>query len=212
MARSVSRLIQRSSFCASLLLPLMDVAAQELSSIELGTRVRVTAPSFGPARIIGEFAAVDLDTLKLQEKGLATPSAIPLGSITKFEVRRSRGGSPRMVGEFFAGGVGGVATGLTVLSVGQVICRGVDECGVAGIIAKVAAAFLSFPLGNAMGVYTIGSLGNKSGSFRATLGGSTLGFVAGTGAVLMGDGDLWALGLAGSTIGATTGFNPPFPI
>ncbi len=70
--------------------------------------------------------------------------------------------------------------------------------------------------GSAYGVYAVGNIGNQTGSFKATLGGSFLGFLGGVGAAaclaeLYDTNQFFpAQGyclLAGPPIGATIGFN-----
>lgn len=82
---------------ALLLAPLTELAAQEVSSIEPGTRVRITAPSFAAGRLTGKLIAVDADTftilvLQRVESGEIWERlfAIPREAIIKFEVRSGR--------------------------------------------------------------------------------------------------------------------------
>lgn len=92
---------------------------------------------------------------------------------------------------------------------------------------EAIVALTAFELGSALAVYLAGREGNKTGSFKATLGGSVLGTL-GFGALAIslnrifpdhfGRGATIAMFLAGPPIGATIGFNmtrryksPPAP-
>lgn len=71
----------------------VDLAAQEKEFIGVGARVRVTAPAISISKTVGTLVAWNVDTLLLQAENPAfsNPLAIPLASITRFEVNRGKG-------------------------------------------------------------------------------------------------------------------------
>ncbi len=84
--------MKRLLFVALLLIPLTDLAAQETLLVHRGTRVRVSAPSYTINRLIGSVVSLDTDTLVvLNAEDQRTFFAIPLDSITKFEVSQGGG-------------------------------------------------------------------------------------------------------------------------
>ena len=193
-----------------LLLPLTSLAAEETPAIERRARVRVSARSYAAERVLGNLIAVDADTLVML-KARTVPVALPVASVTRLEVLR-RGG--RTVRKILVGGVVGGINGLAFGAVGAVIGAGLENCGtddedefcpVGGIVVGGAiGGIIGYPLGSALGVYAVG---NKTGSFPATLGGSFLGLLLGLGATIVSDGSLWPLLFVGPPIGATIGFN-----
>jgi hypothetical protein len=109
----------------------------------------------------------------------------------------------RILGEFLGGVVGGFVGGIIGIYYGW--NTGVDFLG-----------FIGFPVGSALGVYAIGEIGNETGSWWATLGGSAVGTVASF--VLnsyglfdnLGNDDfrtLWMATCSLSTLGSIIGFN-----
>jgi len=86
-----------------LLVPLTDLAAQEILPITPGARMRVEQELRGRyVRYIGNFVALNTDTLTLK-RIVGAPMAIPLSSVTKVEVSQLRG---REKSALIGGGVG----------------------------------------------------------------------------------------------------------
>ncbi|MBI1927859.1 HEAT repeat domain-containing protein [Candidatus Poribacteria bacterium] len=117
----------------------------------------------------------------------------------------------RIAGEIAVGAGGGLIGLLAGARIGQSSGYGI---GIA-----IVGTITGFTLGCSLGVYLVGNIGNETGSFLATWGGSILGgvpayfgVVIGYGAVA-GDGDVpdWAplvgLGMLSQSTGATIGFN-----
>ena len=113
----------------------------------------------------------------------------------------------RIVGEILAGGVGGVVVGFVGLVVGINYAMHYLPMGKCNPVVDYAIRIGSV-LGSTIGVYVVGNIGNGTGSFLATLGGSILGGLVGWSALVLGQPlvGLSALVL-GQPIGATLGFN-----
>jgi len=138
--------------------------------------------------------------------------------VTNVENRAPRYEKPplsvlRIAGEILAGTVGGfagVVGPISVFSSGES-----EDWG--GFFAVLCVVPITYPLGSAIGVYLVGNIGNETGSFLATLGGSILGFgvvIAGlAGAIAVEERTEDLLGIAiyttawAPTIGATIGLN-----
>lgn len=95
----------------------------------------------------------------------------------------------RIVGELLAGGTGGVAVVIAGMQLGALIGSVVGDRDKGAYIGFIIGS-IGYPLGNAMGVYLVGNLGNETGSFSATLKGSILGTLVG--ALVGGAGCLFA--------------------
>jgi len=80
----------------------------------------------------------------------------------------------KIVGEILAGGLGGLAGVVVPLAVIDFPSSKAEVLGY-----DFLTVFCTYPIGSAIGVYLVGSIGNETGSFAATLGGSLLGEVAG---------------------------------
>jgi len=111
----------------------------------------------------------------------------------------------RIVGEILAGGVGGVVVGFVGLVVGINYAFARDlpmgKCNpVVGYAIRIGSV-----LGSTIGVYVVGNIGNETGSFLATLGGSILGGLVGW-SISGTEAGFVAL-VFGPPIGATLGFN-----
>jgi len=100
----------------------------------------------------------------------------------------------RISGEILAGGAGGIALGIVSGFVGlfvDVVNLSLDAGTLESAPAATVGFIIGYVLGSAISVYIVGNMGNETGSFLATLGGSIL---------------LVPLPLL-SPIGATIGFN-----
>ena len=113
----------------------------------------------------------------------------------------------RITGEILAGGTGAFALGALGGYIGLELDWGEDldflfpESSAIGIFAGCT-------LGSAVGVYIVGNIGNETGSFLATLGGSIVGMLAGLGSGLLDEEDLSIFTiLAGPHVFATIAFN-----
>lgn len=120
----------------------------------------------------------------------------------------------RIGGEFLAGGVAGITAALAPVPVMYKIFRDKEAEGASVGIYLGCTLAITYPLGNALGVYLVGNIGDESGSFLATLAGSYIGELVG--AVLfmqvMGsEGDMHWLHVIkpflAAPIGATIAFN-----
>lgn len=89
-------MIRRSIACLALaaLIPLSDVRAQE--SLEVGARVRVTAPDVADDAISGTVASVDSAsiTLAVSRKGVVSERTVPIAAMRRLEISRGRSHSP----------------------------------------------------------------------------------------------------------------------
>lgn len=85
--------MKRIVLIALFLVSLREVAAQEAGSIVLGAWVRVQFPlqPAGDSWLVGSVVSLDADTLVLKSKGRPTPLAVPLVSVTRFEVSYEQG-------------------------------------------------------------------------------------------------------------------------
>jgi len=76
----------------------------------------------------------------------------------------------RIAGEILAGGVGGTLTGLLGVSIAE-------SSAPYPIKGYYLDFLLAYPIGSAIGVYIVGNIGNETGSFGTTLGGSISGIL-----------------------------------
>ena len=113
--------------------------------------------------------------------------------------------SPISPGLLGGGCLGGAAVGLVGLIVGVGIGaeEGCYELG-CGMPEGLIVGAIGCMLGTAIGVYIVGSWGNETGSFLATLGGSIIGGVVW---IAIGREVSAVMTIPASTIGAIIGFN-----
>jgi hypothetical protein len=118
----------------------------------------------------------------------------------------------RIIGEFLAGGAGGL-TALGVVWIlwfllSSVAFRHLGEWAeIPVFICLLVVVAVTHSLGSAIGVYLVGNIGNETGSFAATWGYGFLGGIAGIG-ILCASGRLSVVPeLLGTSIGAIIGFN-----
>ncbi len=118
----------------------------------------------------------------------------------------------RITGEILAGGVGGILIGVGGCLIGAEYEKyKYGEGEYRGLWSALFVAPIGYTLGNAIGVYLVGNIGDETGSFLATLGGSILGL--GVGVVLALSADsfneraAFPTFVASSSICATIGFN-----
>lgn len=110
-----------------------------------GSRIRVTAPGVLGKRVVGQFVAVDADTLRVQPQGTTEAVEVPRAAITRLELssRPSRRGKGAGLG-FLVGLGAAVAIGASAD----------DDCWLCfskpttGLLAGV----LTVPLGTLLGV------------------------------------------------------------
>lgn len=80
-----------ASLVAGLLLTApVGLFAQQETPVAPGDRVRVTAPTAVSGRFVGTVMEISADTCVLAVEGRAEPLTLPLASVTKLEVSRSR--------------------------------------------------------------------------------------------------------------------------
>ncbi|MBM3242650.1 hypothetical protein FJZ31_40840 [Candidatus Poribacteria bacterium] len=104
-------------------------------------------------------------------------------------------------GKFQAGVLAGVVGGVTAgIAADYIVCK---ECDVQFWMAVATG----ISLGSSIGVYIVGNIGDETGSFLATLGGSMLGEVVGFAATYTTGAPGLLVMLFGPPIGATIGFN-----
>ncbi len=75
---------------ALLLTATVDLFAQQEAPVAPGDRVRVAAPTEVSGRFVGTVMEIGADTCVLAVEGRAEPLALPLASVTKFEVVRGQ--------------------------------------------------------------------------------------------------------------------------
>jgi len=93
----------------------------------------------------------------------------------------------RVIGEVIAGGIMGWGLGLGGGAVGSAIEGNCYFC-FTGVLIGFAIAY---PVGTALGVYTVGNIGDETGSFWAAWGGCLIGGVLGFGlAAALGEEDI----------------------
>jgi hypothetical protein len=94
---------------------LAEVRVAQAEEPAYGPRVRLTAPSFAPRRLIGMVVGLDETMLTLQPQGSEHSLQIPRSAITKIEAsrHRSRRGRGATIGAFVGLGAA-VALGLAV--------------------------------------------------------------------------------------------------
>ncbi len=116
----------------------VNLFAQQQAPVAPGDRVRVTAPTLAPKRLVGTVVEMGADTCLLALEGHAAPVALPLASVTIVEV--SRGMKSNVVKGALIGGAvsGGIVLGLGLAAQG-------DDSGwfevTAGDVAIATAVF-----------------------------------------------------------------------
>jgi hypothetical protein len=92
--------------------------------------------------------------------------------------------SKRALGEVMGGIGGGALLGLVGGGIGYSLFKVEDPQdfeSLAGFIGATLGFAIGYPIGSAIGVYAVGNMGNETGSFMATFGGSLLGTGLGIG-------------------------------
>ena len=85
----------------------------------------------------------------------------------------------QLAGEFTAGVAGGFVGGAATFYIGGLFVSGdLSETDVYGL--ALPAIYVGYPLGSAIGVYLIGSLGDETGSFKTTAAGAIGGGILGS--------------------------------
>jgi hypothetical protein len=96
----------------------------------------------------------------------------------------------KLVGEFVAGGVLGLAAGIGAAYIGAAITY--DGTWFSELPGAIIGFSVAYPLGCALGVHTVGNLGHDTGSFASALG-------AAYGGILLGAVGAWALSYVSRT-------------
>jgi len=141
---------------------------------------------------------------------VAAPSLVPVHAAALPE--RPTGRPPlsagRVVGELVVGGLAGIGGAYVGGYIGLATCT--DHSGEFACLGNVLiGGYVGGVVAMSLGVYAIGSAGDETGSFGATLGGAALGSLAGIAVAAGGNDDGAAvIGLIGMPIaGALLGFN-----
>jgi hypothetical protein len=117
--------------------------------------------------------------------------------------RAARPSKLQLAGEFAAGVGGGFAGGAATFYIGSLFVSGdLSETDVYGL--ALPAIFIGYPLGSAVGVYLVGSLGEGSGSFKTTAAGAIGGGIVGSLFGLLGFPPAY---IVSPPLGAMIGFN-----
>jgi hypothetical protein len=120
---------------ALLLTASVSLFAQEEPPVAPGDRVRVTAPTIEPDRLVGTVMEIGADTCVLEVEGRADTLALPLASVTKLEVNwGSESNAAR------GAGLGLLAGGFVGVAFGAAFCSG-DRCETSGASVGQAALF-----------------------------------------------------------------------
>jgi hypothetical protein len=113
----------------------------------------------------------------------------------------------RILGEILAGGALGLALGYGGAYLGYLIAGGEDE-GLEWASGLIIGGSLGATIGTALGVYTVGCIGDETGSLGATFLGSILGVGLGWVALLVGEESILTyISIAIPPISACVGFN-----
>lgn len=131
MFRSARRGRVIASTAAALIGSSIGVSAQESNVIESGTRVRISAPSITPSRLVGTVSSVTTDSILLVLEGAEGPVALPLSALERLEVRRLKRGSAVVTG---IGAIVGLGLGLA-----EAIRVNAEECDRQGFLGELCA-------------------------------------------------------------------------
>ncbi len=131
------------------LLPGNLLAQQDSQQILPGVRVRLWAPELRIQKLVGKIVSVDADTLRLNIMDQTAPLAIPISSVTKFEVSRGKSSGARVLS-----GVGGAGLGF----LGGAIVGG----GIGGIWSE--NKYPNSHEGNGLGIFMGGIIGGGLGT------------------------------------------------
>ena len=129
--------------------PLDGVMAQDALAVQVGTRVRVTAPELDLERYDGTLVAVRGDTLTVGTVH------VPLTSVTRLDVHRGRTGNWRKGAKI--GALVGLPTGLALGVLFQQWCHSIgdvgDPCWVFVPASAVAVGLAGGLVGAAVGAF-----------------------------------------------------------
>lgn len=78
------------SICVLLLMSLTDLAAQEVTEITPGAKVRLTVPLLSEKPIQGTVVSFDTGTLVVKSKNQAVPLRIPVDDVSIFKISRGQ--------------------------------------------------------------------------------------------------------------------------
>ena len=168
--------------------------------------------SVGVARAGDPAQAVDADGSPVQPPGAMQP--LPPGATQALPEPDADNDTPmlsaeRVLGEAVLGGLFAVGGGLAGGLIGESVatrdgCLG--DCGLGGFL--VGGAF-GLTVAAPVGVYAVGTSGDQTGSFVATLGGSAIGTVVGIALLSAGEGNeaTAVLAVSAPVVGAMIGFN-----
>jgi hypothetical protein len=181
------------------------VATAQADVVEPTPTLDQPAPIEEPAA-----ASVDFENIAVKPPSSYAPQPLPEGGSGGDADETPPVSGARLFGELAVGGLFAVGGGVggAVLGFGLETNGGCHSefCGLGGIvIGGIAGLAFVTPVG----VYLVGSAGDETGSFAATLGGSVLGTLAGIAAAAgSGEEDAAAVLLvAGPVLGSMAGFN-----
>ncbi len=112
--------------------------------------------------------------------------------------------SGKIIREIFFGIGAGTLVGIGGSFIGASIMDSENHEGFGESVGAFVGFAIVYPIGSAIGVYSFGNIGNETGSFAITLGGSIIGVAVGIGALYA---NYWHIAALCPPIGATIGFN-----
>jgi hypothetical protein len=155
----------------------------------------------------------EIKTYRLKVNDVLKKRAQALRPKAEAEIKVAPGplNAGKVAGEILAGGLAGVGIGVVGGIIGVGIDMGLFDYYMEGLLGAFIGGSIGYTVGSPLGVYLIGSVGDETGSYLATLGGSILGFAAGVAGAIALDELLDEVAVitffSGPLIGAVIGFN-----
>ncbi len=135
-------------------------------------------------------ARIPMEYMERESFQLKSGMEKKLTDIQRIDLQKPPLNQGKLVGEFVAGGVLGLAAGIGAAYIGAGITY--DGTWFSDLPGAIIGFSLAYPLGCALGVYTVGNLGHDTGSFGSALG-------AAYGGILLGSVGAWALSYVSRT-------------
>lgn len=142
-------------FVLLVVLPASKTLAESIPDLEVGSRVRLVAPSTSPERLTGTIVRLDATALELQMADRKQPALVPRDVITKIEISHGRKSRTRgaLIGALAGAAVGSIA----VLATPDTSCNAGDLFECLGGPTQGEAALIVGAMGAAAGAL-VGSL------------------------------------------------------